>query len=77
MPIDNNWIENQNKSIPIGRGNRLFADGSRANHRAAAVMSLIQSVLVNGQDTYLQLRDVMAHLALQRADEIVEAICIR
>lgn len=40
-------------------------------------MSLIQSVLVNGHDTYLQLRDVMAHLALQRADEIVEAICIR
>src|SRR6218665_4056062 len=74
LPVDNNWIENQIRPIAIGRNNWLFAGSLRAGQRAAAVMSLIQSASINGNDQYAYLRDVMARLPMQRASQIGELL---
>ena len=50
LPVDNNHIENQIQPIAIGRNNWLFAGSLRAGKRGAAVMSLIQSAILNGHD---------------------------
>lgn len=62
LPIDNNWIENQIRPVALGRKNWLFAGSLRAGRRAAAVMSLIQSAKLNGQDPYAYLKDVLTLL---------------
>ena len=77
LPVDNKWIENQIRPIAIGRNNWLFAGSLRAGQRAAAVMSLIQSARMNGHDPYAYLRDVMAHLLMQRASQIGELLLHR
>ena len=52
VPIDNNWVENQIRSVALDRKNWLFAGSLRAGQRAAAVMSLIQSAKLNGHDPH-------------------------
>jgi len=42
--------------------------------RAAAIMSLIQSVLMNGYDPYAYLKDVLTRLPTQRASQIHELL---
>jgi transposase len=74
LPVDNNWIENQIRPIAIGRSNWLFAGSLRAGQRAAAVMSLIQSARMNGQDPYVYLRNVLTRLPMQRASQIGELL---
>ena len=48
--IDNNHCENLVRPVALGRKNWLFAGSLRAGQRAAAVMSLIQSAVLNGLD---------------------------
>jgi hypothetical protein len=74
LPVDNNWIENQIRPIAIGRNNWLFAGSLRAGHRAAAVISLIQSARMNGHDPYAYLKDVLTRLPTQRASQIGELL---
>ncbi len=62
LPIDNNWIENQIRPVAIGRSIWLFAGSLRADWRAAAVMSLIQSAKHNGHDPYAYIKDVRTRL---------------
>ncbi len=62
LPIDNNGIENQMRTIALGRKNWLFAVSLRAGQRAAAVMSLIPSAKLNGHDPHAYLKDVMKKL---------------
>ena len=50
--IDNNYCENLVRPVELGRKNWLFAGSLRAGQRAAAVMSLIQSAVLNGHDPY-------------------------
>jgi hypothetical protein len=74
VPVDNNHLENRIRPVALGRGNWLFAGSLRAGQRAAAVMSLIQSAKLNGQDPYAYLRDVLARLPTQpnhRLDELL------
>jgi hypothetical protein len=52
IPIDNNWNENRIWPIAVGRSNWQFAGSLRAGKRAAAIMSLIQSAKLNGQEPY-------------------------
>ena len=70
LPVDNNWIENQIRPIAIGRNNWLFAGSLRAGQRAAAVMSLVQSVRMNGHDPYVYLKDVLTRLPTHKARDI-------
>jgi hypothetical protein len=50
VPIDNTWID---------------AGSLRSGKRAAAVMSLMQSAMLNGHDPYAYLRDVLRRLPTQ------------
>jgi transposase len=74
LPIDNNWVENQIRPIAIGRNNWLFAGSLRAGKRAAAIMSLVHSARLNGQDPYAYLRDVLERLPTQPASRIAELL---
>ena len=74
LPIDNNWIENQIRPIALGRKNWLFAGSLRAGRRAAAVMSLIQSVKMNGHDPYAYLKDVLTRLPTHPNNRIEELL---
>jgi len=74
LPVDNNWIENQIRPIAIGRNNWLFAGSLRAGQRAAAVMSLTQSALMNGYDPYAYLKDVLTRLPTHKASRIDELL---
>lgn len=61
-------------SFPIGRNNWLFAGSLRADQRAAAVMSLIQSARMNGHDPYAYLNDVLTRLPTHKANQIEELL---
>jgi transposase len=74
LPVDNNWTENQIRPIAIDRNNCLFAGSLRAVQRAAAVMSLIQSARMNGQDPYAHLKDVLTRLPMHKACRIDELL---
>lgn len=63
-------MESRIQPIAISRDNWLFAGSLRAGQRAAAVMSLIKSARINGNDPYAYLRDVMTRLPIQRASRI-------
>ncbi|TCK37230.1 transposase IS66 family protein, partial [Paraburkholderia sp. BL8N3] len=74
LPVDNNWCENQIRPIAVSRGNWLFAGSARAGKRSAAVMSLIQSVKLNGHDPYAYLKDIMTRLPTQPASRLDELL---
>ncbi len=74
LPADNNWVENQIRPIAIGRNNWLFAGSLRAGKRAAAVMSLVHSARLNGNDPYAYLKDVLERLPTQPASRIGEML---
>lgn len=73
-PIDNNWVENQIRSVALGRKNWLFSGSLRGGQRAAAVMSLIQSARLNGHDPYAYLKDVLTRLPTQKNHQIAELL---
>ncbi len=60
--------------IALGRSNWLFAGSLRASKRAAAIMSLLHSARINGQDPYGYMRDVLERLPLQPASRIGELL---
>ena len=74
LPIDNNWAENQIRPITIGRKNWLFTGSLRAGQRAVAIMSLIQSVKLNGHDPYAYLKDVLHRLPTHKNHLIAELL---
>jgi transposase len=74
VPCDNNWVENQIRPIAIGRSNWMFAGSLRAGKRAAAIMSLIQTAKLNGNDPYAYLRDVLTRLPTHKARDIAELL---
>ncbi|HEX7640328.1 MAG TPA: transposase, partial [Burkholderiaceae bacterium] len=74
LPIDNNHDEQQIRPWATGRKNWLFAGTLMAGHRAAAIMSLIQSAKLNGHDPYVYLSDVLARLPTHRACDIDELL---
>jgi transposase len=74
VPIDNNQVENQMRPWALGQKNWLFAGSLRSGRRAAALMSLIQSAKLNGQDPYAYLKDVLARLPTHKASAINELL---
>lgn len=72
--IDNDHVENQISPWALGRSNVLFAGSLRSGTQAKAIMSLIQSVCLNGHDPYASLKDVLIPLTTQRASEITELL---
>lgn len=74
VPISNNWVENQIRPIAVGRSNWLFAGSLRAGKRAAAIMSLLHSARINGQDPYAYFKDVLDRLPTHPANRIEELL---
>src|SRR5690625_2951151 len=74
VPIDNNHIEQQIRSLALGRKNWLFAGSLRAGQRAAAVMTLIQSAKLNGHDPLAYLGDILQRLPTQPNNQIHELL---
>ena len=70
VPIDNDPVENTIRPWALERSNWLLAGSLRSGKRAAAIMSLIQSALMNGHDPYAYLKDVLTRLPTQKASEI-------
>jgi len=74
VAIDNNLIERQIKPWKLGAKNWLFLGSELAGHRAAVVLSLVQSAKLNGLDPWAYLRDVLARIhshPSQRIDELL------
>lgn len=74
LPIDNNHVENRIRPVARGRSSWLFAGSLRAGQRAANVMSLVQSVKLNGHDPYRYLKDVFRRLPTQPASRLAELL---
>ena len=58
----------------LGRKNWLFAGSDKGGERAAVVLSLIQTVKLNGLDPEAYLRDVLTRIAdhlINRIDELL------
>ena len=62
VPIDNNAAKGAVRPIALGRENWLFVGSRQASERAAALMTLIESVKLCGLDPWAYLRDVFAKL---------------
>jgi transposase len=56
------------------RSNWLFAGSLRAEQRAAAIMSLIQSAKLNGHDPYRYLKDILERLPTKPGSRIEELL---
>ena len=74
LPADNNWIENQIRTIAIGCDNWLSAGSLRPGQRAAAFMRLIQAARMNGHDTHAYLKEVLTRLPTHKASRIDEPL---
>ncbi|MGJ7489919.1 IS66 family transposase [Variovorax sp. ZT4R33] len=77
VPVDNNHIENLMRPWAMGRKAWLFAGSQLAGQRAAIVMSLVQSVKLNGHDPWAYLKDVLNRLPTHlnsRIDELLPHI---
>ena len=58
LPIDNNHVEHRIRTVARGQSSWLFAGSLRAGQRSANIISLVQSVKLNGHDPYRYLKDV-------------------
>jgi transposase len=74
VAIDNNLIERQIKPWKLGAKNWLFAGSELAGHRAAVVMSLVQSAKLNGLDPWAYLRDVLTRIHTHPSHRIDELL---
>ena len=62
VPIDNNAVENSIQPLAVGRKNWLFVGSQQAGERAAVILSLIESLKLNGHDRWAYLKDVFKRL---------------
>ncbi|MFG1135857.1 transposase, partial [Salmonella enterica] len=62
LPLDNNRCERAIRQVVMGRNTWLFAGSLQAGHRAAAVMSLLETARLNGVEPYGWLKSVLERL---------------
>ena len=74
VPIDNNWVENRMRPWALGRRNWLFIGSQLAGERAAVVMGLLQSAVLNGHEPWAYLKDVLTRLPTQLNSRIEELL---
>jgi len=63
-------VENQIRSIAVGRENWLFAGSLRAGQRIAAIMCPVQLAKLNGLNPLQYLKDVMDRPSTQSGRRI-------
>ena len=74
VPLDNNHCENQIRPWALGRRNWLFIGSQLAGERAAVVMSLLQSVKLNGHNPWAYLKDILTRMPTQLNSRIEELL---
>ncbi len=63
LPLDNNLMELQLRSLVVGRKNWLFAGNDKGAERAAVLLSIMRTCALNGVDPMTYVRDVLVKLA--------------
>jgi transposase len=75
LPLDNNCVERQIRSLAVGRKNYLFAGSDAGAERAAILYSLLRTAALAGIDTYAYLIKLLERLASgwpqRRLDELL------
>jgi len=74
VPIDNNAAENAVRPLVVGRKNWLFVGSQQAGERAAVMMSLIESVKLNGHDPWAYLKDVFERLPTLKQRDLAQLL---
>lgn len=74
IEIDNNAAERSIRPIALGRKNWLFAGSLRGGERAAAILSLIETVKLNGLDPEAYLRDILTRIADHPINKVGELL---
>lgn len=72
LHIDNNGAERAIKPVVIGRKNWLFCGSESAAHRAAILLSLVQSSKHHGVDPFTYLRDVIDRVSVHPMSRVGE-----
>jgi transposase len=72
LKIDNNGAERAIKPVVLGRKNWLFAGSEAAAHRAAILLSLVQTCKHVGVDPFVYLRDVIERVSTHPMSRIGE-----
>ncbi|EKG3927214.1 IS66 family transposase, partial [Salmonella enterica] len=62
LALDNNRCERAIRQVVMGRNTWLFAGSLQAGHRAAAIMSLLETAKLNGLEPYGWLKSVLERL---------------
>lgn len=62
LPLDNNRCERAIRQVVMERNTWLFAGSLQAGHRAAAIMSLLETARLNGVEPYGWLKSVLERL---------------
>jgi hypothetical protein len=63
LKMDNNAVENGERTVALGRKNWLFAGSDRGGRTAAALISLTATCKALGADPYAYLRDVLDRIS--------------
>ena len=72
LKIDNNGAERAIKPVVIGRKNWLFCGSEAAAHRAAILLSLVQTCKHHGVDPFIYLRDVIDRVSVHPMSRVSE-----
>jgi transposase len=72
LKIDNNGAERAIKPVVLGRKNWLFCGSEAAAHRAAVLLSLVQTCKHLGVDPFAYLRDVIDRISTHPMSRIAE-----
>lgn len=72
LEINNSAAERALRAVALGRKNYLFAGSDTGGERAAAIYSIIGSAKLNGLDSKLYLRTVLAQVADHPVSRIEE-----
>jgi transposase len=72
LAIDNNGAERAIKPLVLGRKNWLFCGSEAAAHRAAVLLSLVQTCKHIGIDPFAYLREVIDRVSTHPASRVLE-----
>jgi len=74
IEIDNNAAERAIRPVALGRKNWLFAGSDAGGHRAAGILSLIETAKLSSLDPERYLRDVLTRIADHPINRISELL---
>ena len=72
IPIDNNAIERQMRSVAVGRRNWTFCGAEPGGHWAARLFGLMNTCKLQGVNPHAWLRDVLERVRIHPADRMAE-----